>query len=82
MKYDFKAWILAAGMRALRTFAQSCAGFLVGEGVGILDVDWKAAVSVSAVAAIASLLTSIAGLPEVELKKRLEDVEEDIEDEE
>ena len=80
MTYNFKEWALAAAIRALRTFAQSCAGFLVGQGVGLLDVDWKAAVSVSAVAAIASLLTSVAGLPEVELKKRLEDVEEDLED--
>lgn len=77
MKYDFKSWIIAAGIRALRTFAQTCAGFLVGEGVGLLEVDWKAAVSVSAVAAIASLLTSIAGLPELELKKKLESTEEE-----
>ena len=72
MMSNFKEWAIAAGIRAIRTFAQTFAGFLIGEGVGLLDVDWKAAASVSAVAAIASLVTSIGGLPEIELKRKLE----------
>lgn len=57
-------WAKAAGIRAVKTFAQTAvAGLAVGAGLG--DVDWKMLISVSTVAMIASILTSIAGLPEV-----------------
>ena len=62
---NFKNWIKAAGIRAIKTFAQSMASMLTGEALGILDVEWLAVLSVSAMAALVSLLTSIAGLPEV-----------------
>ena len=62
---NFKNWIKAAGSRAIKTFAQSMASMLTGEALGILDVEWLAVLSVSAMAALVSLLTSIAGLPEV-----------------
>lgn len=65
---DWKKFLAAAGIRALRTFAQSFVGF-VAVGAAISEVQWLRALSVSAVAAILSLLTSIAtGLPEVDDK--------------
>ena len=66
MKGEILRWLRAAGIRALRTFAQTAAGMLTGEAVGILQVDWLAVLSVSATAAALSLLTSVAGLPELE----------------
>ena len=60
-----KNWWKAAGIRAVKTFAQALiAG--IGAGVAIYEVNWSYALSVAAVAAILSLLTSLAGLPEVE----------------
>ena len=61
-----KEWFKAAGIRALRTFAQTAVGMVGGEMVGLLDVDWLGVLSVAATAAILSLLTSVAGLPELE----------------
>lgn len=58
-------WLKAAGVRAIKTMAQTAVGMLTGEMVGIMDADWLAVVSVSAMAGVVSLLTSIAGLPEV-----------------
>lgn len=66
MKKDWKKFLAAAGVRALRTFCQSFVGF-IAVGAAISEVQWLRALSVSAVAAILSILTSIAtGLPEVE----------------
>lgn len=61
-----KTWTKAAGIRAIKTAAQTAVGMLTGSMVGVLEVDWVAVASVSAMAAIVSVLTSIAGLPEVE----------------
>ena len=58
-------WIKAAGIRAIKTVAQTMVGMLTGELVGILDVDWVAVLSVAAMAGVVSLLTSVGGLPEV-----------------
>ncbi len=61
-----KRFIIAAGIRALRTFAQTFVGF-IAVGAAIDEVQWLRALSVSAVAAFLSVLTSIAtGLPEAE----------------
>lgn len=65
MNNEFMKWLKAAGIRAVKTFAQTAVGMLTGDMVGVLDVDWVAVASVAAVAAITSLLTSVAGLPEV-----------------
>lgn len=59
-------WLKAAGLRAIRTTAQTAVGVLGGGAVGLLDVDWIAVASVSALAGVVSLLTSLAGLPEVD----------------
>ena len=65
MTNNWKAWIKAAGIRAIKTFAQTATGMIGGELVGILDVDWVGVLSVAATAAVLSLLTSVAGLPEL-----------------
>jgi hypothetical protein len=65
---NWKSWIKAAGIRAVKTFAQTCVSMLSGEMMGILEVDWLAIITVGATAAVASILTSLAGLPEVESK--------------
>ena len=58
-------WLKAAGIRAVKTVAQTAVGMLSGELVGSVEADWLAVLSVSAMAGVVSLLTSIAGLPEV-----------------
>lgn len=58
-------WAKAAGVRALKTMAQTAVA-TVGTSTIISTVDWKVVASASVVAGILSLLTSVAGLPEVE----------------
>ena len=58
-------WWKAAGMRSLKTFAQTALSMLT-IGQAFIDVNWINVLSVAGVAAVYSLLTSIAGLPEVE----------------
>ena len=58
-------WWKAAGIRAVRTLAQAAIG-TIGASALITEVDWKVVVSASALAAVLSLLTSLAGLPELE----------------
>lgn len=60
-----KKWFKAAGIRALKTIAQTAVSMLT-IGQAVLDVNWLNVLSVSAVAGVISMLTSIAGLPEVE----------------
>lgn len=58
-------WLKAAGVRAVKTFAQTMLSMLT-VGQALMDINWINVLSVSAVAALISILTSIAGLPEVE----------------
>ena len=60
-----KKWLKAAGIRAVKTMAQTAVSMLT-VGQAVLDVNWVNVVSVSVVAGVISMLTSIAGLPEVE----------------
>lgn len=60
-----KAWWKAAGVRAIKTVAQ-CAVATIGTSVLISEVNWMAVLSASALAGVLSLLTSVAGLPEVD----------------
>ena len=67
MKYSFMEWLRAAGVRAIKTVAQAAIAQLAVEtGIGVSEVDWLLVGSVSLLAGILSLLTSIAGLPELE----------------
>ncbi|MGL5437660.1 MAG: holin [Lachnospiraceae bacterium] len=60
-----KEWLKAAGMRAVKTFCQTGLT-MITVGQAVSDVDWIGMVSISAVAAVASIMTSvITGLPEV-----------------
>ena len=58
-------WVKAAGVRAIKTFAQAAIA-LIPAAAMITAVDWKTVLGTAALAAVASMLTSVAGLPEVE----------------
>lgn len=60
-----KQWFKAAGVRALKTVAQTAIA-TIGTSAVICSVDWKVVVSASILAGFVSILTSIAGLPEIE----------------
>lgn len=62
--FNFKKWIKAAGMRAIKTMAQTGAA-LIGTSTLISEVNLKALASAVILAGILSLLTSTAGLPEL-----------------
>lgn len=64
MKNNFKQWIKCAGIRAIKTVAQTAVA-MIGTSVAIGDVNWVMVVSASGLAGILSILTSVAGLPEV-----------------
>lgn len=59
-----KKWMKAAGIRAVKTMAQAAIA-IIGTAAYMGSVDWSMVVSASALAGILSLLTSVAGLPEV-----------------
>lgn len=60
-----KLWWKCAGIRALKTFAQTALSMLT-VGQAVLDVNWINVLSVSVIASLISMLTSLAGLPEVD----------------
>ena len=62
---NWKNWIKAALVRCIKTIAQAAIA-MIGTSVVMSDIDWKLVISASIVAGILSLLTSLAGLPEVE----------------
>ncbi|NLN03853.1 MAG: hypothetical protein GX166_03395 [Clostridiaceae bacterium] len=66
MKIISKKWLKAAGIRAIKTVAQTAVALIGTNAIGITEVDWLAVLSASALAGVVSLLTSIAGLPEVQ----------------
>lgn len=68
-----KEWFKAAGIRAIKTVAQTAVA-MIPVAVSVTDVDWLMVGGTSLLAGIVSLLTSIAGLPEVDSN---EDIEEE-----
>lgn len=65
MDDKIKRWLIAAGVRALKTAAQTAAS-IISVGTIMQDVDWMMVASASGLSAVLSILTSIAGIPEVE----------------
>ena len=61
---NLKVWFKAAGIRALKTVAQTAVA-TIGTSAVLGDVNWIAVASASALAGVLSLLTSVAGLPEI-----------------
>lgn len=76
---NFVEWLKAAGIRALKTAAQTAVSIL-GVATVLQDVDWMMLISASALAALMSILTSVAGIPEAgggaPLHKLIDDTEE------
>lgn len=64
MKEKFIKWFKAAGIRAIRTVAQTAVS-LIPIGVSVTEVGWTAVIGTALLAGIISMLTSIAGLPEL-----------------
>jgi len=65
MRNNFKLWIKCAGIRALKTVAQTAIA-TIGTSAVISEVNWLMVASASLLSGILSLLTSIAGIPEVD----------------
>jgi len=60
-----KKWIKCAGVRAIKTMAQTAVA-TIGTASALGDIDFRLVISATIVAGVLSILTSIAGLPEVE----------------
>lgn len=71
---NFKKWAAAAGIRAIRTVAQTAIA-TIGTSAIISEVNWLIVGSASLLAGILSILTSIAGLPEVKDEEEVEEKE-------
>ena len=65
MTNNFKSWLKAAGIRAIKTIAQTAIA-TIGTSAILAEVNWAVVGSAAVLAGILSLLTSVAGLPEVE----------------
>ena len=68
MKTNFKEWIKCAGIRAIKTVAQTAVA-TIGVSAVMSDVNWIVVGSASLLAGIISMLTSVSGLPEVSNEK-------------
>lgn len=64
-KYDFRQWLLAAGIRAVKTMAQTATA-TIGSAVVLSEVNWAVVASASVLAGVFSVLMSTAGLPELD----------------
>lgn len=58
-------WFKAAGVRAIKTVAQTAVALIGTNSIGMTDVNWQAVLSAAVLSGIVSLLTSVAGIPEV-----------------
>ena len=75
MSNKTKIWLRCAGIRAIKTMAQTAVA-MIGTAVVMSSVDWKMVLSASVLAGILSMLTSVAGLPEVD--HETEDIPDEI----
>ena len=64
MNSKIKSWMKAAGVRAIKTVAQTAVAMIPAAAM-IQDVNWLAVIGTAALAGVVSILTSVAGLPEV-----------------
>lgn len=64
-KNNFKKWLKASSVRAIKTVSQTAIS-LIGVGTVMSDIDWVMVGSASLLSGILSILTSVAGIPEVE----------------
>ena len=64
-KYDFNQWVKAASITAVKTVAQTAVA-LIGTSTVMNEVNWAMIVSASCLSGVVSILTSVAGLPELE----------------
>lgn len=60
-------WIKAAGIRAVKTVCQTAVALIGTNAIGITEVNWVGVASGAALAGVVSLLTSLGGIPEVEM---------------
>ncbi len=67
-----KQWVRASLIRCLKTMAQSAVGIISSSEVIASSIDWRVVISTVAIAGVSSILTSIAGLPEVEDNANIE----------
>ena len=65
-RMNWKEWLRAALIRAVKTFCQGLATLIGTDMVNIVDLNWPQMIGVSATMALLSILTSVAGLPEVD----------------
>lgn len=65
-RQNWKAWLKAALIRSVKTMAQTAVALIGTNAIGVTEVDWFAVCSASLLAGIVSVLTSVAGLPEVD----------------
>lgn len=61
-----KRWLICALVRSLRTFSQGLVTLIGSDMINIVDLDWVKMLGIAATMAVVSLLTSVAGLPEVD----------------
>ena len=73
-----KIWIKAAGVRAIKTMAQTAVA-TIGTSTMITEVDWKVVLSATVLSGVLSLLTSIKGLPECKLEYALDNADNEAE---
>ena len=72
MMWNWKEWVKAALIRAIKTLAQTAVS-MIAVGAAFSEIDWIRVASCSGVAFVLSFLTSLAGLPEVEKKQPPDD---------
>lgn len=65
-RYNWKEWLRAALIRMLKTFCQGLATLIGTDMISIVDLNWPQMLGIAATMALLSLLTSVAGLPEVD----------------